>query len=439
VIHQAGGARPGEANPAAADLAPSGEPVVSTAQLLADREAAEEAIRRAERLGQPDMAANPALDTPYADAVGDPYLARDEQGGQNTDAGDGAPDVAFLPRTENYTALGTNESAGGPLASRVVTKEQEYAAEVQRVTSNSGIPAATSDYERNEFGQGQMDELRDDVLVGAITGPTPPPRPAPAVTAVFPDVPAARRAIQGLMEIGIRADDISLLAGNLEEDGAAGAAEVVPAGEGAFRRTGAALPNDEDLPTTVEEQAGEPLVVGPTTDPPVLTDSERGGLAADEGGVTRIDAPADAEIYSDFARSDADYRTRAEEGAAQTGASDSDSVPVQHIDAGRGAVVGGVFGGLTGLLVGLGALAIPGLGPIIAAGPIAGALAGLLAGGATGGIVGALLDAGVPDAHANALGDLVARGAVLIVVQTDQLTHNAVVGVLQANGAEELH
>src|SRR4029079_12223537 len=135
--------------------------------------------------------------------------------------------------------------------------------------------------------------------------------------------------------------------------------------------------------------------------------------------------------------SDADYRTAAGEGSAQTGEpvagvdvnanlAEPDTADTDHVDAGRGAVAGGLFGGLTGLLVGLGALAIPGLGPIIAAGPLVGALAGLLAGGATGGIVGALLDSGVPDAHANALGDLVARGAVLIVVRTDQLTHDAV-------------
>jgi hypothetical protein len=440
LIHRAGESRPGEANPAAADVGPTGQPVVSTAQLLADREAAEEAIRRAERQGQPGMAANPPGDTPYADATDDPHLARADQGGRSALA-DAQPDLASLPAEENYTTLGTNETLDGPLATRVVTKEQEHGAAIQRTESMSGLSAAQSDYEHEEFGESQMNEPRDDVLLGATTGPTQAPRSAPSVTAVFSDVPSARRAIHGLLEIGIRAEEISLLAGDLGSDteAVAGANEVVPAGEGAFRTSNEALPNDEDLPTTVEQQTGEPAATTFTPGVPGLTESDRGGLARDEGEVTRIDAPADAEIYSDFARSDADYRTTEEEGAAQTGEVPDDTVPVQHVDAGRGAVVGGLFGGLTGLLVGLGALAIPGLGPIIAAGPLVGALTGLLAGGATGGLVGALLDAGVPESHANTLSDLVARGAVLILVRTDQLTHDAVVRVLRANGAEEIH
>ena len=62
-----------------------------------------------------------------------------------------------------------------------------------------------------------------------------------------------------------------------------------------------------------------------------------------------------------------------------------------------GAGIGAVLGGLAGLLVGLGALAIPGIGPIIAAGPIATTLAGAGLGAATGGLVGALADVGIPD------------------------------------------
>ena len=56
------------------------------------------------------------------------------------------------------------------------------------------------------------------------------------------------------------------------------------------------------------------------------------------------------------------------------------------------------MGGTLGLLAGIGALAIPGVGPIIAAGPIMGALAGLGVGGAVGGLVGALVGMGIPDA-----------------------------------------
>src|SRR6185295_5887721 len=65
-----------------------------------------------------------------------------------------------------------------------------------------------------------------------------------------------------------------------------------------------------------------------------------------------------------------------------------------------GVAAGGTIGGTLGLLAGIGALAIPGLGPFIAAGPIIGALAGLGAGGAVGGLVGALVGMGVPEYEA---------------------------------------
>ena len=68
--------------------------------------------------------------------------------------------------------------------------------------------------------------------------------------------------------------------------------------------------------------------------------------------------------------------------------------------AAAGAGTGGAIGGTLGLLVGLGALAIPGLGPLIAAGPIVSALAGLGAGGVVGGFVGTLVGMGIPEYEA---------------------------------------
>ena len=65
-----------------------------------------------------------------------------------------------------------------------------------------------------------------------------------------------------------------------------------------------------------------------------------------------------------------------------------------------GAVTGGVTGGVLGLLAGIGALAIPGVGPFIAAGPIMAALSGAAIGGATGGVVGGLIGLGIPEIEA---------------------------------------
>ena len=81
-----------------------------------------------------------------------------------------------------------------------------------------------------------------------------------------------------------------------------------------------------------------------------------------------------------------------------------------------GAGVGAAVGGLGGLLVGLGALAIPGIGPVLAAGPIATALIGMGVGAVTGGLIGALVDAGVPEEQANLYAEGVRRGGTLVKV-----------------------
>jgi len=84
-----------------------------------------------------------------------------------------------------------------------------------------------------------------------------------------------------------------------------------------------------------------------------------------------------------------------------------------------GAVAGGVVGGTLGLLAGIGALAIPGLGPFIAAGPIMAALAGLGAGGAVGGFTGALVGMGIPEFEAKRYEGRLQNGGILLSVHCD--------------------
>lgn len=84
-----------------------------------------------------------------------------------------------------------------------------------------------------------------------------------------------------------------------------------------------------------------------------------------------------------------------------------------------GGAAGGVVGGALGWLVGIGALAIPGLGPFIAAGPIMAALAGLGAGAALGGVTGALIGMGVPEFEAKRYEGRVKNGGSLISVHCD--------------------
>jgi len=84
-----------------------------------------------------------------------------------------------------------------------------------------------------------------------------------------------------------------------------------------------------------------------------------------------------------------------------------------------GAVAGGVVGGTLGLLAGIGALAIPGLGPFIAAGPIMGALAGAGVGGAVGTLVGALVGMGIPEYEAKRYEGRIKEGGILMSVHCD--------------------
>src|SRR6202166_4438045 len=87
--------------------------------------------------------------------------------------------------------------------------------------------------------------------------------------------------------------------------------------------------------------------------------------------------------------------------------------------ASTGAGTGALLGGGLGWLVGIGALAIPGLGPFIAAGPIVAALAGAGVGGAVGGIAGALIGMGIPEYEAKRYEGRVKDGGILLSVHSD--------------------
>ena len=84
-----------------------------------------------------------------------------------------------------------------------------------------------------------------------------------------------------------------------------------------------------------------------------------------------------------------------------------------------GAVAGGVLGGVLGWLAGIGALAIPGLGPFIAAGPIMAALSGAAAVGTAGGVIGALVGMGIPEYEAKRYETRLRDGRILIAVHTE--------------------
>jgi hypothetical protein len=104
-----------------------------------------------------------------------------------------------------------------------------------------------------------------------------------------------------------------------------------------------------------------------------------------------------------------------------------------------GVTTGGVIGGTLGVLAGIGALAIPGVGPLIAAGPIMAGLAGLGVGGAVGGLVGALVGMGIPEYEAKRYEGHVKNGGTLLSVHCDTSEQiSRAKDLLKATGATDI-
>ena len=104
-----------------------------------------------------------------------------------------------------------------------------------------------------------------------------------------------------------------------------------------------------------------------------------------------------------------------------------------------GAGSGAVLGGVLGWLVGIGSLAIPGVGPFIAAGPIVAALAGAGVGGAVGGITGALVGMGIPEYEAKRYEGRLAKGGILLSVHCDTSEEiDRAKKIMEQTGAEDV-
>ena len=103
-----------------------------------------------------------------------------------------------------------------------------------------------------------------------------------------------------------------------------------------------------------------------------------------------------------------------------------------------GATAGGVTGGVLGLLAGIGALAIPGIGPFIAAGPLMAALSGAAIGAGTGGLVGGLVGMGIPEIEAKRYQDKLKSGNYLIAVAADGDEKDRAKEIFKNVGAEDI-
>ena len=106
--------------------------------------------------------------------------------------------------------------------------------------------------------------------------------------------------------------------------------------------------------------------------------------------------------------------------------------------AASGAAAGGLLGGAAGLIVGLMGLAIPGIGPIVAAGPLAATLAGAGVGAVAGGLIGGLTRAGVPEEEANVYAEAVRRGGALVTVRAEDARAEEAANILRQSGAIDI-
>lgn len=152
-----------------------------------------------------------------------------------------------------------------------------------------------------------------------------------------------------------------------------------------------------------------------------LTELRDSGFPMDKVSVIARDADGRDDIAGVETRKD--VGNKADEGAA------------------KGALTGGTLGGLTGLLVGLGALAIPGIGPIMLAGATATALAttlsGAAIGAAAGGLIGALIGLGIPEERARVYNERVARGDYLVMVEGSDDDIRRAEAILSRRGIQE--
>ncbi|MBX3138748.1 hypothetical protein KF707_21135 [Candidatus Obscuribacterales bacterium] len=105
-----------------------------------------------------------------------------------------------------------------------------------------------------------------------------------------------------------------------------------------------------------------------------------------------------------------------------------------------GATTGGIIGGALGLLAGIGALAIPGVGPLIAAGPIMAALSGAAVGATVAGVAGALIGMGIPEYEAKMYEGKIRDGNILIAAHSDDKEQlKKAEEIFKANNATDIH
>jgi hypothetical protein len=233
----------------------------------------------------------------------------------------------------------------------------------------------------------------------------------------FDSFDEANQVARELMDDGFRDSDVNVVASNVRGQYASGT------GTSSGARAGAAI----DTSTGV---AGAGNLLGP-------------GAATRSTGFTNVTGTAampgsDTTAGEHYTRAATDNAVTEDGAGLVDRAGDRDSAVDDASGAATGAVTGGVVGGAAGLAASLMGLAIPGIGPIIAAGPIVSTLTGVGVGAVAGGLIGGLTDMGVSRPDAEYYAEAVRRGGALVTVRAEDSRAERAAEVMRAHGAIDI-
>ncbi|MDQ2916086.1 MAG: hypothetical protein M3R40_02820 [Pseudomonadota bacterium] len=236
----------------------------------------------------------------------------------------------------------------------------------------------------------------------------------------FDSFDEANRVARELMDDGFRDSDVSVVASNRRGQ--------YPSGTG----TSSGADVDARADTSIGVAGtGSMLGVTWTSTSSGFTDKAATGTSAGTRSMTGT-------TNEHYARSATD-NALTEDGAGLTGRiRDRDGVVDDASGAAAGAVTGGVVGGAAGLAASLMGLAIPGIGPIIAAGPIVATLTGAGVGAVAGGLIGGLTDMGVSKPDAEYYAESVRRGGALVAVRADDSRADRAAQIMRTHGAIDI-
>jgi hypothetical protein len=149
----------------------------------------------------------------------------------------------------------------------------------------------------------------------------------------------------------------------------------------------------------------------------------------------RAEAAVDGLVREGFLRDQISIIASRDQRTTPTSAETPKIGPIDDIGSTSDTGEKAVIGGMAGFVIGIAALAIPGIGPVIAAGPLAMALTGAAAGAATGGLIGVLTNDGVPEEAARRYSKAIGAGHVMVSVRTDAGRVDQAAGILDQSGA----